>query len=499
MDIAVRKLMEWKQSPLLFVTECIGAVPSTQQVELLQAFGDSSTKRISVRSGHGTGKDACASWVIAWFLTLHRNSKVVCTAPTGRQLSDILWSEISKWFRKSAMLADEFEIQADKIFHKSAPKEWWCRAVSASVRATKEEQAETLAGFHGDDLLFIVDESSGVPDPVFIPLEGALTQENNRILLIGNMTRNKGYFYDSHFHVSIKQDWCKLVWNSEESTNVKTDYPKYMANKYGVDSDVYRIRVLGEPPKEDDESFIPLSWAQQCIGNDIGEPSDNLPIYIGVDVARFGGDSSVVLPRQGNHIGIWDEYHKRDTVDVAGFVSQSYIDNEAEGCAIEENGIGGAVYDILRRRNMPGLMAIDVARSSTDPKKWDRVRDEGWGLVKEKCRAGLYSFPAAPVPAEGAYGVKETYGDRLANELATPRYGFTNNQAIKVESKKDMRARGIASPNIADALIQSELLYFVSNRLFASPNQKKKKVRNSRQPMPDDAGYGSGSQLWMAQ
>ena len=108
---------------------------------------DSSIKRISVRSGHGTGKDASASWIIAWFLTLHRNSKIVCTAPTGRQLSDILWSEISKWFRKSSMLDAEFVVQADKIFHKSAPKEWWCRAVSASVRSTKEEQELLITAF----------------------------------------------------------------------------------------------------------------------------------------------------------------------------------------------------------------------------------------------------------------------------------------------------------------------------------------------------------------
>ena len=191
------RLKAWRSSPLQFVHDCVEATPSDQQAEGLFKFP--TTKRMTIRSGHGTGKDAFASWMILWFMATRSYAKVVCTAPTNRQLGDILWSELSKWLRKSKF-TDEFVIQKDKMFHKSAPKEWWCRAVSPSVKSSKEEQAETLAGFHGDHLLIVADEASGIPDPVYIPLEGALTQEDNRVLLIGNMTQNAGYFYDSHFH-----------------------------------------------------------------------------------------------------------------------------------------------------------------------------------------------------------------------------------------------------------------------------------------------------------
>jgi hypothetical protein len=173
------KLQSWKDSPLLFVNDCIDVTPTSQQAQALVQFP--RTKRMTIRSGHGTGKDACASWIILWFMATRAYPKVVCTAPTARQLADILWSELSKWLRKS-ILADEFVLQKDKMFHKDAPKEWWCRAVSPSVKASKEEQAETLAGFHGDHLLIIADEASGIPDPVYIPLEGAMTQEDNRVL-----------------------------------------------------------------------------------------------------------------------------------------------------------------------------------------------------------------------------------------------------------------------------------------------------------------------------
>ena len=276
------KLKEWKGSALLFATECLGVTPSNQQAELLAAV--SKNKRITVRSGHGAGKSSASSWIILWFMCTRPYAKVVCTAPTNRQLSDILWSELSKWLRKS-ILADEFVIQSDKIFHKDAPKEYWIRAVSPSVKASKDDQAETLAGFHADHLLIVVDEASGVSDPVYVPLEGALTQEDNRVLLIGNPTRNTGYFFDTHFHPDISKNWKRFHWDSRKSTNVTPEMVKYFEEKYGVESNIFRIRVEGNPPVDDASSFIPLTWATQCIGNEI-EVDPSWPLTLSVDVAR---------------------------------------------------------------------------------------------------------------------------------------------------------------------------------------------------------------------
>jgi len=492
LSIGARKLFEWKRSPLQFVVEAIKATPSKQQIDGLKALANTDIKRISIRSGHGTGKDAFASWAILWFLTLHRDSKVVCTAPTARQLSDILWSEISKWSQHSEILKEEFTIQSEKIYHKSNPKRWWCRAVSSSVKATKEDQAETLAGFHGDDILFVVDESSGVPDPVYVPLEGALTQENNRILLIGNMTKSQGYFYDTHFHKEISKSWKKLHWNSEESTNVKDSYPIYMRNKYGAESSIYRIRVLGEPPLVDDESFIPLAWAQTCIGNIISIPEeDNL--YLGVDVGSGGGegtDPSVVLPRIGNKILPWYMSHSVNTVDLVSLITQTTLDLEAVGTAIDNVGIGVGPYQTLQRRHLPGLMGVDVRESASDPKEYHRLRDEMWGQMKEKCRLRQYSFPKEKLP-----GQQESYGDIIANELATPRMGFHDKTgAIKIESKTQMKSRGIASPNVADALGVSEVMYSISHRVWG----KKKNKHSHRHRYKHPHLYNTGNlHSWM--
>ena len=463
------KLREWRQSPLLFVTECIGAKPSEQQAEALISFA--KHKRTTIRSGHGCGKSTTASWLIMWFLCTRPYSKVACTAPTARQLSDILWSELSKWMRQS-ILADEFVIQKDKIFHKSAPKEWWARAISPSVKAGKDEQAETLAGLHGDHLLIVCDEASGIPDPVYVPLEGALTQEDNKVLLIGNPTKNKGYFYDTHFDPKIKDNWNRLHWDSRKSSNVTKEMVQYFENKYGLESNVFRIRVAGEPPLEDEKTLIPLHWAIQCIDSGV-ESMEWDPVYLGVDVARYGDDKSIILPRKGLVISPWDEFQSMNTHTLGGFVAQSYVDNEASGIAIDEVGVGAGTCDWLLKQGHLKCFGVNVACSSSDIKKYHRLRDELWCRVRDKCQRGVYNFPAGPL------------GEELANELSSPLYDFDTNNAIVVEKKSDMKKRGVMSPNIADALCLTEYFEACAVQVFGNDKAKQAMKKRSNNTIPD--------------
>jgi len=464
----LKRLREWKYNPVSFVQDGIEATPSKQQAELLRTFP--LHKRHTVRSGHGTGKDACASWLIMNFMTTRPYAKVVCTAPTNRQLADILWSELSKWFRRS-IFRDEFVIQSDKIFHKESPKEWWCRAVSPSVKASKEEQAETLAGFHGDHLLIVVDEASGVPDPVFIPLEGAMTQPDNIVLLIGNMTRGTGYFYDSHFDIKQRDKWNKLHWDSRDSENVDPAYPIYMKDKYGEDSNVFRIRVAGEPPKDDEKTFIPLSWAISCIDNEIPIAEDE-PLYLGVDVARYGEDSSIILPRKGLRIYPWTTFQGLNTIDLGGHTLEVMRDMDAEGIGIDEIGVGAGLVDWMHK--LPGasrkVHGVNVATESSDKFRFHRLRDELWWEMREKCRNQQYWFP-------GSTAKEREMSDELCNELSSLYYDFDANGAYVIESKKTAKARGIKSPNIADALALSEYFHNTAYRIFLSKGSAPKKPR----------------------
>jgi len=469
------KLREWRQSPLLFVTECLQATPSDQQAELLVSFA--KHKRTSVRSGHGCGKTAGAAWLILWFLCTRPYAKVACTAPTARQLNDILWTELSRWIRQS-VLADEFVVQKDKIFNKAAPKEWWARAISPSVKAGKDEQAETLAGLHGDHLLIVVDEASGVLDPVYIPLEGALTQEDNKVLLIGNPTKNKGYFFDTHFDNKIKGDWNRLHWDARKSSNVTPDMVNYFSRKYGVESNVFRIRVAGEPPLESERTVISLHWALQCIDSGVKVVDPLSPLYLGVDVARYGDDKSIILPRKELVISPWEEFQGMNTHSLGGFINQTYIDLDADGMAIDEIGVGAGVTDWLHKVGHIKCYGLNVSSVSSDKKKYHRLRDELWWRVREKCIKGAYSFPPGPM------------GEELCDELSSPLYDFDENGGVKVESKRDMKARGVMSPNIADALCLTEYFEAVATQVFG--NDKRKRERQSAEEQYN------GEDAWMA-
>lgn len=418
---------------------------------------------------HNCGKDATVAWIILWFMITRSYAKVACTAPTNRQLYDVLRSEISKWLRQSTV-ADEFLIRKDAILHKEAPREWWVRFISPSVRATKDEQAETLAGLHAAHLLLIVDEASGVPDPVYIPLEGALTQPDNKVILIGNMTKGQGYFFDTHFHSEISKDWCRLHWDSRKSSRVDPSMPLYFERKYGIDSNIYRIRVAGDPPLQDESTLIPLWAAEQCIGQEFGE-DESQPLYLGVDVARYGDDASIIMPRRGYIIHPWEEFRKLNTISLGGFINQTFQEQEADGCAIDVIGVGAGVADWLEKKRMPNLHQVNVTHESSNISQYHRLRDELWCRVRDNCLATKYAFPdIKPV------GEQESLGRLLANELASVRYDFNSDGGIVVESKKKRKSRGLSSPNIADALCLTEYFYHPATR----PYTKEK-------PLPEDS------------
>ena len=465
------RMREWKNDPVAFVRDCINVEPTEQQIEGLIALRDGPTKgrRITIRSGHGTGKDAWACWVILWYMATRKDAKIACIAPTARQLQDILWSELGKWFNRSK-LRDEFVKQKQKFFHKEFSDTWWVRTISPGAKANAEEQAETLAGLHGDHFMVVCDEASGINDPVYVALEGVLTQDDNWAVLIGNMTQNRGYFYDSHFHFEFKKAWQKLHWRSDESPNVKPEYCQYMATKYGKDSNVYRIRVLGDAPLDAENTLIPLAWAQSCIGKEI-EVADDEPLYLGVDVARYGADRSVILPRTGLIIHPWKNFHGLNTIDLGGHILEQYDTLDAEGLAIDEIGVGAGVTDWIQKHGHPRCFGVNVSASSSDMAKYSLLRDELWVRVRDRCMAGQYSFPTE-LNVDGL-----SLGEELANELASPRYEFNVHGGIKVESKKDMKKRGVDSPNIADALCLTEYFHGTASRVWPKHGRKKKSRR----------------------
>ena len=439
-------VVRWRATgPADFAREVLGANPTAQQIEGGRALVEK--RRVSIRSGHGTGKSTFEAWCVLWFLSCYFPCKVPCTAPTSHQLEDVLWSEIAKWHRKLSerlpALGDQFEWSAGAFRMKAAPNESF-----AVARTSRPERPEALQGFHSENILFLIDEASGVSDNVFEVAEGALSTDGAFVVMAANPTRQSGYFFDSHH--KMRSAWAALHWNGEESPMVSRQYVENMEKKYGRQSPVFKVRVLGD--------FV--GAVDGVIGLDVLEAArdrevaviESAPVIWGVDVARFGDDSSCLAKRKGNHmLAHCREWWGKDTMQTAGLIKAEFdmtpVDQRPAVINVDVIGIGAGVVDRLKELGLP-VCGINVAEAEAvnadsprndkgEPvRQYARMRDELWF----KCRDWLE-----------ARDCKLLDDEETIAELSTPTYSILSNGLLKVEGKDEMKKRGVKSPNRADA------------------------------------------------
>jgi hypothetical protein len=425
-------IIRWRKGgPAQFAVDVFGATPTDQQWEASRAIVE--RRRVSIRSGHGTGKSAFMAWCVLWFMSCYYPCKVPATAPTSHQLEDILWAEIAKWHaamrERVPQLANEFEWTKERFYLKSNPNESF-----AVARTARPERPEALQGFHSENILFLIDEASGVAENVFQVAEGALSTEGAFVVMAANPTREEGYFYDSHH--KMRDRWAALHWDGEQSPMVSRQYVDDMRAKYGVDSPIYQVRVKGNFATATD-GVIPLSLCEAARVREV-QPIASAPVIWGLDVARFGDDSTALAKRKGNvQLEPTREWYGLDTMQVAGMIAAEYRDaREKPWCInVDVIGIGAGVVDRLEELGLP-VRGINVAESASASIKYMRLRDELWFLGREWLEAR---------------DCRLADDDELIGELVTPKYKIESNGKIKVESKDDMKKRGVASPNRADA------------------------------------------------
>jgi phage terminase large subunit len=428
-------IIRWRKiGPALFAKEVFGANPTNQQLEGGRELV--LKKRVSIRSGHGTGKSTFEAWCVIWFLACYFPCKVPCTAPTSHQLEDVLWSEIAKWHRKLRdkfpAFADEFEWTAGAYRLKSAPNESF-----AVPRTSRPERPEALQGFHSENILFLIDEASGVPDNVFEVAEGALSTDGAFVVMAANPTRQSGYFYDSHH--KMRATWAALHWNGEDSPMVSKDYIDNMRKKYGVHSPVYKVRVLGEFVGAVD-GVVPLELCEAAKNREVA-CNESAPIIWGLDVARFGDDSTALAKRKGNYqLEPICEWYGKDTMQTVGLIKAEYDKALKKPAAINIDviGIGAGVVDRLKELGLPahGVNVAEAPAVNAGDRQFNRLRDELWW----KCREWLEALDC-----------KMADDDETIAELTTPTYSILSNGLIKIEGKDEMKKRGVKSPNRADA------------------------------------------------
>jgi len=464
------KWEHWKTCPLDFATEVFQFYPSNQQICLFNEIGRIVTAKmkrdegksltdldkiyvkkrgVSIRSGKGTGKDAAAAIIAFWFLVCFHGSNTYLLAPSMDNLKSNLIAEMALWRSKrgtdgnrTCALADEIDLMTAScrmVKDKEKGKHWFIRCNSAGPQLPADQQVEVLQGKHARYMMFIIDEASGVPDPVFSPLDTTLTDPVNFILLLFNPTRRSGFAYNTHFDPSEKKYWVTLHWNAEKSNMITPDQIEYLREKYGESSNEYRVSVLGEPPAMDDGSLIPYEWCMDATNLKF-EPDERDPIIFGVDVARKGGDKSIILVRRGKTVVEIQELTDLDTVALSRWIAMRAADWNPVAIYIDSVGLGIGVVDELARQNIPNVYPINVARGSNNPRKYSLLRDDLWWKLREMFERGTISLSECP--------------DReLISELSGIKYDVKDNGKIKVESKIDMRKRNMPSPNKGDALM----------------------------------------------
>ena len=424
----------YRDDPVLFVMEVLGVDPDPWQVDLLRAIARGDRK-ISVRSGHGVGKSTGSSWAMLWFFMTRSPVKVVVTAPTSAQLFDAMFAELKRWINVlPAPLQQLIEVKQDRVVFKAAPDEMFI-----SARTSRAEQPEALQGIHSEHVMLVADEASGVPEQVFEAAAGSMSGHSAITLLLGNPTRSSGFFFDTHNRLS--GEWTTFKVSCKDSPRVSDEYVAEMMNRYGEDSNAFRIRVLGEFPRSDDDTMIPMELIDGARQRDV-QGNKFAPVVWGLDVARFGSDSSALCKRQANiiteKIRIWKNL---DLMQLTGAVVAEYEaleeDQRPSEILVDSIGLGAGVVDRLIELGLPAR-GINVSESPSLGTQYRNLRAELWGKAKAWLERRDCFLPN---------------DDRLISELATVRYKFASNGKLQIESKDDIRRRGLPSPDVADAFV----------------------------------------------
>ena len=402
--------------------------------------------QLGVTSGHGIGKSAFVCWLIDWAQSTMVDTKGIVTANTETQLKTKTWAELAKWHRLS-ISRDLFKMTATARFSidPDHEKTWRIDMVPWS-----EKNMEAFAGLHnkGRRILVVFDEASAIPAAIWETTEGALTDKDTQIIwaVFGNPTKNTGRFRECFEGGKFAHRWNTIAVDSREvSLTDKHQIASWIAD-YGEDHDFVRVRVRGMFPKTDATSFISAEQVAEAVKREL--PSGNSAgVVLGVDVARFGPDSSVIYPRRGRDARTLKPrvFRGLTTIQLASRVYEMYMELNAVAIFVDGGAMGPGVIDQLGALGAPVYevtfgAASDMPNAEDANMKFANKRAEIWAAMRTFLRTGC-------IP-ENIAGLENT----LVDELTAPTYTYAREDFLQLESKRDMRRRGIASPDAADAL-----------------------------------------------
>lgn len=479
---AAKKLKRWRDDPVVFVQECFGVNPDPWQVDVLREFP--TARRQAEKACKGPGKTACLSWRAWNFLVTRLHPKVAATSISKANLADGLWTEMAKWQARSEFLKQAFVWTKTRIHSRDHPETWFMSARSWTKGGADNQQANTLAGLHADNMLFILDEAGGIPDAVMAAAEAGLANDfgagthDAKILMSGNPTHLEGPLYracTSERHLWQVTEITSDPDDLKRTPRVSADWAREQIEKYGRENPWVLVNVFGKFPPSSVNALLGPDEIEDAMKRTV--PPDAYQWSqkrLGVDVARFGDDRTVLFPRQGlvafdPVVMRHDAAKDNPSVDIANRVMRAKMSWEHEMEIFDDTGgwAKGAV-DILRSVGHT-LIPVQFHGKPMDP-RYLNMRAEMWfGMAEWIKRGGC--LPNVP---------------ELKRELTAPTYTFVNGK-FQLEPKDMIKARIGVSPDLADALCLTFALPEMPGEIRVPGVEfKKERLKSDWDPYADD-------------
>ncbi|MCK5020366.1 MAG: terminase family protein [Candidatus Peribacteraceae bacterium] len=425
-------LLKYKKSPLLFFEEVLNVELDKQQARLVhQACKKGS--RVMVKSARGTGKTFIITGLTLYFITCFDDVTVTILSPSEQQLKQVFMREIQKHIAKmSPHFADYYDVRSMSIYNK------YKKGNEAHCATASTDKTENVSGRHSDKQIYLLDEASAIPDAIYSTVLGSLGTAVDGDHVVGTSNPNPGA---NTFYVDLFQKkpdrWKLMTFTAFECPRISQEFIDEQKDLYGEDGDEYRVSVLGEFPRADGSTFIPGALVEEAIERFIKAAGyRHLPIVMGVDVARsLSGDKSVLCIRQGPKILDLISFKTADTMEVVARMIDAIPQHDVSRIYIDATGVGGGVADRARELIQQPVIDVIVAHKSSDPLQYANLRVQLWGEM----RSWLMD---ADIP--------DHYD--LHKELREMTWGYTAKMQMQLTAKKQLKNKGITSPDHADAL-----------------------------------------------
>ena len=439
----IKLLRRWRNDPLLFVRQAFKAEPDVWQREVLEAYqrGDN---RIAMQACVGPGKTCTLAWILWHFMLTRKNAQAAVTSVSEDNLRDGLWKELAYWHSLCPVLQAAFEVRSTRIYAKDHEKLWFISFRTWAKQASSDQMSNTLRGLHAQNIMFVIDEAGGVPDPVAFTAEAVLAEEREdkdaRLIIAGNPTNLAGPLYRAatkETHLWTRFEITGDPDDPNRASRVSKEWAQQAIDSFGRDNPWVIVNVFGKFPAGKFNALISLDAAREAERRVV--PANwysSEPKIVGIDVARQGSDRSVIFPRQGR-VAFQPITHRIPNIDnLAGHVARALDKWQPHAIFVDGAGFGFALVDRLRSLGYDAV-GVDGGKNPEDGRRYYNKRAEMWGTMAEWINNG-----GAIPTVQG-----------LVNELTAVEYHFENPKGLlQMQAKKQVVLEQGFSPDLADAL-----------------------------------------------